>query len=460
MLVSDLAYPTTRINIDTFHRCLDLCMTRNIQQTILQCFYIRDCRGGVGSLKYGRWAFIWMARHHPRFFLQLFPLVPLYGRWDDLFYIIIECPSMQSVVLEWYACQLHQDWVRMIQGLPISLCAKWCPSIKGSFARTYPRVMKQFRRCVASSEQEYRVRLTTLRTYMNIPEHHVCKKKWNEIEYTELSQGAILKHAHVFETYDCERWTTTMTPYRASSTSSSSSGKSGKSWKQWKATPPPNAHVVYYMERYLQNPTSSTSSNLEQHMDTFTVRPRTLVVYGIHSHTTLRVRAVTATIALRVGRMGGTVLPFDSVTRPIRFPPTGIPEQLEQLPTDTWSKRVVLPSCLTRYDRIILMTSHTSPIQVVFPHPFNGLVIWWNLGHTTIESTGPQNMYAFQDISYVATDVIAWSTDPSQGLFQHPRYETIWKRLESSQTDLKESLTQVQKSLGPASRNHSTSSLR
>lgn len=70
-------------------------------------FYLRDCRGGAGERRFFRVCFKWLANEYPEVALEVFKLVPEYGRWDDL-YCLVNTP-LHSNMFNFLKLQILSD---------------------------------------------------------------------------------------------------------------------------------------------------------------------------------------------------------------------------------------------------------------------------------------------------------------------------------------------------------------
>lgn len=160
----------------------------NLIETITECFYIRDHRKGKGERKIGRLCFNWIADMHPMIFLRIMRYIPEFGRWDDLLYITNE--FVQPFIYKYISNQIHHDILQMTIGCPISTCAKWMPSEGKTFARHYSNQFHALIRQLGMTLKEYRIKLSTLRRYLNIPEHYLCKGSHIKLRERQLTHGA------------------------------------------------------------------------------------------------------------------------------------------------------------------------------------------------------------------------------------------------------------------------------
>lgn len=167
---------------------LDHASIQNLLETITDCFYIRDHRKGRGERALGRLCFNWIADRHPMLFLRVMRFIPEYGRWDDLLHIQSE--YLQPYINKYISNQIHHDILQMVIGCPISTCAKWMPSEGKSFARHYASKFYSLLQELGMDVKEYRIKISTLRRYLNIPEHALCLGKHVDICDQPLTRGA------------------------------------------------------------------------------------------------------------------------------------------------------------------------------------------------------------------------------------------------------------------------------
>lgn len=160
----------------------------NLVNTITDCFYIRDHRKGKGERKLGRICFNWIADHHPMIFLRVMKFIPEFGRWDDLLHITNEL--LQPYIYKYISNQIHHDILQMSIGYPISTCAKWLPSEGKSFARHHSIQFKLLLQNLGMNMKEYRIKMSTLRKYIYIPEHDICTKNYPSLHNRLLTHGA------------------------------------------------------------------------------------------------------------------------------------------------------------------------------------------------------------------------------------------------------------------------------
>lgn len=169
--------------------------SENPEYALKALFYMRDIREGNGERRLFRIITKWLAHNHPESIAHLIPLMSEYGRWDDVVELI-DTPLEQNVG-SLIACQLSEDVKNYNQGNPISLLAKWLPSINASSSET-KRKAKIIQKGLGLSEKDYRKILSTLRSYLNIVEKNLTEKEYDRIDYSKVPSQAMLKYRQAF----------------------------------------------------------------------------------------------------------------------------------------------------------------------------------------------------------------------------------------------------------------------
>lgn len=172
-------------------------------------FYIRDIRGGMGERRVFRVIWKYLSHYDPQvvsnivrwrssFTLRNGPLVPYFGRWDDL--ISMFQTPVEGVAIILICNQLKQDINAMHEGKSISLLAKWCPSINaGVVAHKHA---EKIRKAMGLSPKGYKHMLSSLRKYLDVLEVKASKNNWNEIDYEKVPSVANVKYAKPFLRHD------------------------------------------------------------------------------------------------------------------------------------------------------------------------------------------------------------------------------------------------------------------
>ena len=181
--------------IDTFLKACDI----DLETSVRILFHCRDIRGGQGERKVFRILLSNLALTHPELTLKLLPLVPEYGRWDDLWHLLES--DLKDSVLNIACAQLQKD----CDDENPSILGKWMPSCNASSKVTKSQA-KHFMRYLGMKEKEYRTLLSNLRKKIDVVERKICAKNWNTINYSKLPSRAGLVHRKTFIKHDSERY--------------------------------------------------------------------------------------------------------------------------------------------------------------------------------------------------------------------------------------------------------------
>lgn len=166
-------------------------------------FFARDVRGGLGERRLFRTAMKFVAGYEPGIIKSLIPLIPEYGRYDDL-WGLLNNTQFYPIIMEFIKEQLCKDNKDMLANKPISLLAKWLPSANAS-----SRITKERARIIRSglhmSERTYRRLLSHLRSYIDVVEIKMSAKRWDEIDYETVPSRANLIYKDAFLANDKDR---------------------------------------------------------------------------------------------------------------------------------------------------------------------------------------------------------------------------------------------------------------
>lgn len=166
-------------------------------------FFLRDREEGMGERKSFRYIFDMFALDHPDQAKLLLPLIPEYGRWDDIF-CLLDNDELCGEVLNLIFNQIVLDRSNMANGKPISLLAKWLPSptSKKDINRKYASII---RKSLGLNLKVYRSLCKELRTYLDIVEKKMSNKEWDKINYNSVPSKANLIYSDAFLRNDKER---------------------------------------------------------------------------------------------------------------------------------------------------------------------------------------------------------------------------------------------------------------
>ena len=170
---------------------------------IKEAFYAGDIRLGMGERLTFRRCMQYICTWYPEIAKAIIPLVPEYNRWDSVltFYRV---EKTRSAAVELIKRQLKEDIENANNGRPISLCAKWLPSVNASSFKTVV-LAKELADDLGMTERRYRKLLSKLRSHLNIVEKKMSAKEWGEINYEAVPSRANLLYSEAFYRNDTER---------------------------------------------------------------------------------------------------------------------------------------------------------------------------------------------------------------------------------------------------------------
>lgn len=166
-------------------------------------FYARDIREGLGERDVFRDILRWLAQKRPQSVRKNLGLIPEYGRWDDLL-CLMGTPCEDDAV-KCIRVQLQRD-VDALQGNnPVSLLAKWLPSVNTSSAQQRMLARLLCKR-LGMTEKAYRRTLSRLRTQIDVLEKRLCRRDYS-FDYAKQPSGAMHRYRCAFLRNDFERFT-------------------------------------------------------------------------------------------------------------------------------------------------------------------------------------------------------------------------------------------------------------
>lgn len=166
-------------------------------------FFARDARQGLGERRLFRVVLADLVQSNPEMIIPVINLIPEYGRYDDL-WCLLDNPDPASVVYDVVDAQLRRDYLNYLANKPISLLAKWMPSINASSPKT-KEYGKKLCKALCMSEREYRKTLSQLRKHLDVVEVKMSSKNWSEIKYEAVPSRANLIYNGAFLRNDEER---------------------------------------------------------------------------------------------------------------------------------------------------------------------------------------------------------------------------------------------------------------
>ena len=166
-------------------------------------FYARDVREGLGEKRFFRIALITAAMTCPQSVIKNIAYIAEYGRFDDLMYLA--ATPCRDALKDYLNRQLNEDLANMAAGKPVSLLAKWLPSVNAS-SKSSKMFSEKIRPLLGLSEKKYRRMLSSLRSYIDVLEKRLCKKDYS-FDYAKQPSKALFTYRKAFYRNDRERYT-------------------------------------------------------------------------------------------------------------------------------------------------------------------------------------------------------------------------------------------------------------
>ena len=162
-------------------------------------FYARNVRGGLGERRTFRILIKYMAQYHTDIMRKNIDLVPIFGRWDDL-YEFVGTP-LEDDMFALIKNQLVVDLQMLEAGAGTTLLAKWLKSTSGVSVQS-AKLGKLTAKKLGYSYKQYRQILSKLRKNLNIVERNMSKDEWNKIVYREVPALAMKKYRNAFQNHN------------------------------------------------------------------------------------------------------------------------------------------------------------------------------------------------------------------------------------------------------------------
>ena len=190
-------------------RLFDKAYIENPELAMKLLFYIRDIRQGMGERQLFRTLIRHVAKAWPESARKNVHLISEFGRYDDMFCLM--ATKSEDEVVRVIKEQLEADLAALDERkngnvkAPVSLLAKWMPSINTSSARTRG-IARRLVSLLKMTEYSYRKTLSKLRANIGLTERYLTENKPEKVKYHTVPAGAMLKYRSAFETKDCKRF--------------------------------------------------------------------------------------------------------------------------------------------------------------------------------------------------------------------------------------------------------------
>lgn len=179
-------------------------MNEDLDYAIRWLFFTRDVRGGMGERDVFKMMYMKYAELYPNEAKSTLKLIAEFGRWKDVIDIINMDVTDMLGGMDLVKDVLNNDIRNCMLGEPISLLAKWLPSINASGKAR--RQAKRFTKHFGLTYEGYRKMLSKLRAYIDVTEVKTCSNRWDEIDYNKVSSNANKRYMNAFKRHDGERY--------------------------------------------------------------------------------------------------------------------------------------------------------------------------------------------------------------------------------------------------------------
>ena len=173
-------------------------LIENDEIALANLLYTLDIRNGKGERALFKSYFSALIEMNKDYAIQILPYIPELGRWDYVFEGI--GTEIEENVYELIRAYLMMDIKNYNENKPVSLLAKWLPSIKTHNKKNYFAV--KLAKKLNLTEREYRKILSKLRDRLNIVEKHITNKEYEKIDYISVPSKAMVKYRSLFFTKD------------------------------------------------------------------------------------------------------------------------------------------------------------------------------------------------------------------------------------------------------------------
>ena len=169
-------------------------LIENDKTALANLLYTLDIRNGKGERALFKSYFSALIEMNKDCAIQILPYIPELGRWDYVFEGI--GTEIEENVYELIRAYLMMDIKNYNENKPVSLLAKWLPSIKTHNKKNYFAI--KLAKKLNLTEKEYRKILSKLRDRLNIVEKHITNKEYEKIDYISVPSKAMVKYRNLF----------------------------------------------------------------------------------------------------------------------------------------------------------------------------------------------------------------------------------------------------------------------
>ena len=169
-------------------------LIENDEIALANLLYTLDIRNGKGERALFKSYFSALIEMNKDYAIQILPYISELGRWDYVFEGI--GTEIEEAIYDFVKAYLMMDIKNYNDNKPVSLLAKWLPSIKTHNKKNYFAV--KLVKKLNLTEKEYRKILSKLRDRLNIVEKHITNKEYAKIDYISVPSKAMVKYRNLF----------------------------------------------------------------------------------------------------------------------------------------------------------------------------------------------------------------------------------------------------------------------
>lgn len=181
-------------------------LKEDLVDTVKWMFYLRDIREGLGERDSFITLYCTLYNENPVVALKVLPLIPVYGRWKDVIDILSKTAddtTLAEAIYDMVKKQFLEDAHNCLTGQPVSLLAKWLPSVNAS--KKARMMATRICRNLGLVMADYRKALSKLRKYIDVTEVKTCAGEWEKVDYNKVSSNANARYVNAFMRHDPER---------------------------------------------------------------------------------------------------------------------------------------------------------------------------------------------------------------------------------------------------------------
>lgn len=171
-------------DVDDFTGRFRKAFLENKELAVRYLFFAGDIREGLGERRAFKELMKSLAFNEPEIAKAVMKFIPEYGRWDEVL-DLLETPLKKDAI-NMIKAQLEEDVRNMKENKPVSLCAKWMPSLQAS-NKTKARQALQLCDALKMKKSDYRHMLSDLRDRLNIIEKALAEKDVDKLDSMQES---------------------------------------------------------------------------------------------------------------------------------------------------------------------------------------------------------------------------------------------------------------------------------